>query len=159
MRTELIHPLLVHFPIALLVTGVVMRCTAIWAGKKPIFAFLLPASWVILFFGVLLAWSAVITGEIAREIVGPTLKNVHILDEHEMHAHITAYGFTIGLFTDWIRAFFLIKLQKNGWGIKRGIAIVTWFIYLFSLTNLILTGNYGATLVYEEGAAVNKDKL
>src|SRR5882724_9385379 len=48
MRLELIHPMLVHFPIALFCTGLVLRLVACWAAKKPGFSFLLPASWTIL---------------------------------------------------------------------------------------------------------------
>ena len=159
MRPELVHPMLVHFPIALLITGVVVRFAALCSAKRPAFSFLLPASWMILFLGVVAAWSAIIAGEIARDIVEPTLKNVSVLNEHEEHAYITAYGFTLALLLDWARAFFLAKLHKRGWIVKKALALVVWFLYLFSLSNLIITGFYGGTLVYEEGAAVAKNRL
>jgi uncharacterized membrane protein len=156
MRPELIHPMLVHFPIALLLTGTVARFAAFWGVKRPIFSFLLPASWMILFLGVIATWAAIIAGEIAREIVEPTLQNVRVLDEHEEHAYITAYGFTVALLTDWTRAFLFAKLHKRGWVVKKVLATAVCFFYLFSLANLIITGFYGGTLVYEEGAAVTK---
>jgi uncharacterized membrane protein len=156
MRLELIHPMLVHFPIALLTTGVVVRFAALWSIKRPTLSFLLPASWMILLLGVIAAWLSIIAGEIAHEIVEPTLPNVTVLHEHENHAYLTAYGFTIGILIDWTRAFLQAKLYKRGWMVKKGMAVVFWLFYLFSLTNLIITAFYGGTLVYEEGAAVRE---
>lgn len=156
VRLELIHPMLVHFPIALLSTGVLLRFIALWARKRPIFAFLLPASWTILGLGIIAAWVTIAAGELARNIVAPTLENLTILHEHSGHAYYTAYGFTIGLCIDGLRAYLVGKKQKKGWLIKRGLAGLVWFIYLFSLANLVITGIYGGSLVYQEGAAVEK---
>lgn len=156
MRPELIHPMLVHFPIALLLTGVVVRFASLWSAKSPRLSFLLPASWMILTLGVIAAWAAIIAGEFAQDIVKPTLPNVTVLDEHQEHAYITAFGFTLGLFIDWTRSFLINNLKKKGWIVKKGLVIVIWFAYLFSLTNLIITGFYGGALVYEEGAAVQR---
>ena len=114
MRLELIHPMIVHFPIALLLIGVVLRFVSLWAVKKPRLSFLLPASWVILALGVVGAWVAIIFGEIAHDIVKPTLQDITVLEEHEVHAYTTAWGFTIGLLIDWARAFFIFKLKKKG---------------------------------------------
>ena len=155
MRLELIHPMLVHFPIALSTTGVLLRFAALWAGKKPKYSFLLPASWSILLLGLITAWASVIAGEIAEGIVGSTV-NRDILEEHETHAYITASFFTFVLFIDWARFSYLNKFLNKRRTVKRGLALVIWFLYLFCLTNLIITGYYGANLVYEEGAAVSR---
>ncbi|NNM44061.1 MAG: hypothetical protein HKM07_06925 [Chlamydiae bacterium] len=156
MRLELIHPMIVHFPIALLLTGTILRFVAFYISKRAAFSFLLPASWTILLLGVISAWVAVFAGEIAADIVGGALENPQILSEHAMHALITATGFTLSLIIDWARAFLLTKLHKRSWFIKKGLAAIVGLFYLFSLTNLVITGEYGATLVYEEGAAVKK---
>lgn len=154
MRPELIHPMLVHFPLALLSTGVVIRFASLWGAKRPGLSFLLPASWLILGLGVIAAWLTVIAGEVAAEIIAPTLQNMSVLEEHAEHALITASGFTIALLVDWIRAFLLTK--RENWTIKKGLFALVWLLYLFSLTNLMITGFYGANLVYEQGAAVAK---
>lgn len=154
MRPELIHPMLVHFPIALLFTGVLIRLAAIFTKKKTACSFLLPASWLILLLGIIAAWIAVIAGEIAREIVSPTLENMHYLNEHSEHAYLTAWSFTLALFIDGFRAFLISKKPKLGVRFKKGLAIAMWLFYLFGLGNLIATGIYGAALVYEQGAAV-----
>ena len=156
MRLELIHPMIVHFPIALLFTGTVLRLIAFYLSKRASFSFVLPASWTILLLGVISAWAAVFAGEIAADIVGPTLENTKILSEHALHALITATGFTLSLILDWVRALLFTKLHKRSWFIKKGLGIAVGLFYFFSLINLVITGEYGATLVYEEGAAVKK---
>jgi hypothetical protein len=67
--------------------------------------------------------------------------------------HLTAYGFTNGLFIDWVRALSLKKCSVQ-WIVKKDLAVLVWFFYLFGLSQLIMAGFYGSTLVYEEGAAV-----
>ena len=156
MRLELIHPMLVHFPIALLSTGVILRFIAIWTAKREKFSFILPASWLILTLGVIAAWLTVLAGGIAADIVAPSLENTDLLNHHATLAYRTAIGFTIGLFVDLFRAFLWSYWQKKNWFVRKGLAIVFSLLYLFSLTNLIITGDYGATLVYEEGAAIEK---
>jgi uncharacterized membrane protein len=158
MRPELIHPMLVHFPIALLFTGSIIRVAALWTKKKSTYSFLLPASWMILGLGVIAAWAAIIAGEIARDIVAQTLENIQVLNKHDDHAYYTAYGFTLALLVDGIRSLFLIKLKNRSWWVKRGLAAAIWVLYLFGTVNLVMTGYYGGTLVYQEGAAVNAAK-
>ncbi len=156
MRIELIHPMLVHFPIALLFTGLIVRFIALWVRKKSSLSFLLPASWMILGLGVLAAWVAIVAGELARDVVEPTLENLTILDEHSHHAYYTAYGFTMGLCLDLIRAYLMRTSKKKVWLVRRGLAAFIWFFYLISLGNLLITGYLGGSLVYSEAAAVKK---
>ncbi len=151
MRLELIHPMLVHFPIALLTTGVVLRFVSLWSKKRPNLSFLLPSAWLILALGVIAAWLAVIAGEVARDIVA-TPENRAILDEHREHAYTTAIGFTISLLLDWTRAFLATKSKR----VNRILGVVVGIIYLFCWTNLLITAYYGGTLVFEKGAAVIK---
>jgi len=153
MRPELIHPMLVHFPIALLSTGVLVRFAALVTPKRFKNSFLLPASRLILGFGVLAAWITVIFGETAADIVAPTLRNTQILHEHALHAYRTAIGFTAALGIDLFRGFLQQKKSRVS---KQGPALIFYTLYLVSLGNLLITGAYGATLVYEEGAAVKK---
>lgn len=141
IRIELIHPLLVHYPIALLSIGVILRLIAYWQG-----AFLLPASRLILLLGAIFAWAAVIAGDFAADIVGPTLSDDSVLEQHELFAYLTASGFTIALFLDGASAF----LPR--WG--GTFSLLAAVLYLLSLASLVMTGYLGGTLVYEQGAAV-----
>ncbi|MFS8563179.1 MAG: hypothetical protein LVR00_02130 [Rhabdochlamydiaceae bacterium] len=156
MRIELIHPLLVHFPIALLLVGSFLRLAAFCIGKKPRFSFLIPGASLILLLGVVSAWVAVIFGDIAGDIVAPAIKDISILNEHHEHAHYTAYGFTLALLTDWLRRFLMDKQRKRGWMANRGLAIMIWFFYIGGFVNLFVAGYYGSELVYKEGAAVHQ---
>lgn len=154
MRIELIHPMLVHFPIALLSTGTVLRLIALGARPKKSFSFLLPAAWLILALGVLFAWAAVIAGESAANIVAQTLKDLKPLEEHAKHAYRTAVGFTAALSIDFFFSFWAPSLiRKKSW-LKKGTYALFTALYLLSFSNLLITGAYGGILVYEEGAAV-----
>lgn len=155
MRLELIHATIVHYPIALLSIGILFRIAAIWI-KKPKYSFLLPSAWTLLLLGVIFSWVAVIDGLVAADIVRETIKNLDILDKHIAHAFIASIGFSVALSLDWIRANFFAKFQKKHQIVKKGLVLGIWFLYLFSLTNLVLTGYYGVELVYEQGVGVHK---
>ena len=157
MRLELIHPVLVHFPIALLSIGTLLRLAAFFTAKKPRLSFLLPAATLILLLGVISAWISIIFGEIAKDIVESTIKNISILREHEEHAYLTAYGFTLALAIDWGRRFLINKRKHKGWMVNRGLAVFIWFFYFFGFVNLLVAGFFGGELVYEEGAAIHRN--
>lgn len=155
MRLELIHPLLVHFPIALLFTGIFFRLAGFAFRHKPRLSFLLPASWAILGLGIIAAWLAVTAGEVAKEIVEPTLIKLSVLERHSKYAYLTAAGFSFTFLLDIGKAFFCRRARKKGWWMKWGFTTLIVLLYVINLTNLVATGGYGAGLVYEQGAAVN----
>lgn len=155
MRWELVHPMIVHFPITLLLTGIFVRFAAYLSGNRKSLSFLFPASWMILGLGVISAWTAVVFGEIARDIVEPTLTSLEVLDCHQKYAYITASSFTIGLFFDFARGW-AHKKSENLWFIRYFFAFLVGLFFIGGLLNLAMTGDLGATLVYQEGAAVEK---
>lgn len=69
MRLELIHPMLVHFPIALLLTGVILKLVGVLGKKRRFYPTIDMLSRCILTFGALFAWMAIIAGEVAEDIV------------------------------------------------------------------------------------------
>jgi uncharacterized membrane protein len=150
--------MIVHFPIALLSTGLIFRLIALRSVQKNSSSFMLPASFWLLGLGVLSAWCAVFAGKIAADIVAPTLENIETLVEHANHAFKTALFFSTAFLLDLFRAYLLKKYHLDAWIFKKGLLYFCLALYLFGFANLLITGRLGAQLVYEEGAAVQTVK-
>lgn len=151
MRLELIHPLLVHFPLALLLTGAILRLAHFFLRKGKFARVILFSSWTLLFVGVCFAWIAIAAGEIAEGIVGSGLCKPDILERHCNLGYTAASLFSISLLIDLIKSWGRILFFKR--------SILSWVmavLYISASVILILTGGYGANLVYEQGAAVKK---
>ncbi len=169
MRPELFHPILVHFPIALLLTGAALRAVTFFMRKKKLHRTLLVASWIVLGIGVVFAWASVLAGEVADGVVGPTLCDRMVLSNHSTFAYCSAYLFSAALFIDWGRAWMekrsitamLIadleralkrKRLRNAW-LHKLVTIVNSLLYLAGAICLVWAGFLGGSLVYEQGAA------
>ncbi|NIT55437.1 MAG: hypothetical protein GWN00_04135, partial [Aliifodinibius sp.] len=75
-RVELIHPFVIHIPIALLIVGSLFWIGSLWLHKR--YGFLRPSARLLLFIGTVGAWIAVYTGsladaEVARTLCDPTV--------------------------------------------------------------------------------------
>jgi uncharacterized membrane protein len=151
-RTELLHPVAVHFPIVLLTAG-----TLAWfAGQLPrrteylpSLSFLLPAGRLSLFVGTVTAWIAIYTGSLADAEVVRSLCDPTVVEEHENLAFLTGYLFSISVVVD---------LASNSISFFR-----RWNHFLAPLVGLLLitgsvtltyVGHLGAKLVYQQGAGV-----
>lgn len=145
MRIELIHPLLVHFPLALLIVGTILRAIAGFYQK-----IFLTAAWLVLAIGVCFAWIAILAGEYAADIVAPNLCDESILDLHSTLAYTAAYLFTGALLLDWIKA-----LWAKG-ALHKVLTVVSFILFLAGFVDLIMVGGLGGKMVYEQGAAVEK---
>jgi uncharacterized membrane protein len=104
LRTEVYHPLFVHFPIALLLVGTLFKITGLW-GKGQFLS--LPAT-IILALGVIGGWIAIYTGDLADGIVSRTLCDPTILKAHENSSYTTMWLFSCSLFVD-----LLLQLISN----------------------------------------------
>ncbi|MFP4204271.1 MAG: DUF2231 domain-containing protein [Opitutales bacterium] len=146
-REELWHPVVAHFPIALLLFG-----TLLYAAR-----FLVPFSLktqtvfsarVLLIAGTLGAWLAIWTGERADSVVGRTLCDPLVLEAHENYAYWMAWLFTVAVALEYGS-----RLLKNG----RALFLLRIAFALAFAVGAILTGyigHLGAKLVYQQGAAV-----
>jgi uncharacterized membrane protein len=142
MRIELIHPLLVHFPLALLTVGTFLRILAFFFRERFLFT-----SWVILGLGVCFIWATILAGEFAADIVEKDLCNPLILVSHSNFAYTAAYLFTATLLLDWMNDY---------WFHEPILFNICSFFVLVCAAILIYVGFLGSALVYEQGAAVEK---
>ncbi len=154
-----IHPLIVHFPIALLAVYSLLECVpkvraSEWArGSKRIF----------LFMGVVTAFLALVSGGLAEELVESSPR-AYILTVHAPAAGLTTLLYLV------LAASYLVQIfDHRGWGdriagesrvlrtlwnMKKRLAHLvrdTWVtpvIAGFALFGLLVTGALGAALVY-----------
>lgn len=144
-RTEVYHPLFVHFPIALLLVGTLFKIFGLW-GKGEFLS--LPGT-IILALGVLGGWIAIYTGDLADGIVSRTLCDPTILKDHENSSYTTMWLFSSALLADLLFQLKLIPFKRK---------LIEILVILTSLVGsgfLMYTGHLGASLVYQQAAGVN----
>ncbi|SMO82747.1 Uncharacterized membrane protein [Fodinibius sediminis] len=146
-RSELWHPMVVHFPIVLLLGAVIARL--FWHGLTSSRAGVaLAMSRVMLYVGLGFAWIAVYTGTIADGVVNRSMCDPTVLEAHEQAAFTLGYLFSAGTVID------LLDL----WGIRW----ITSALKQWAVTILLIGGSFylgytahlGAKLVYQQSAAV-----
>jgi uncharacterized membrane protein len=148
-RVELIHPLVVHFPVVLLLCGTLAWLAGQWVAENGRWAFLRPAGRLMLGVGAASAWAAVYTGHLADAEVVRTLCDPTVVEAHEEYATLAAAIFTGAVVVDF--ASLLIDALKR-W--RTPIAVVVALALIAGATLLGYVGHLGSTLVYQQGAAV-----
>jgi uncharacterized membrane protein len=135
-----IHPMVVHFPIALLITSVVFDLLATrWCHKN-----LQDAGFYTLIAGLVGAAVAVLTGAIAEETAENLGIPESVLGIHEGLGYAT-FVFFIGLLA--LRLLMRWKLIKD----MPALYLTMGFVGVVILT---VTGYVGGSLVYDFGAGV-----
>ena len=144
-RTEVLHPLSVHFPIALLIVAFIFKIVS-FKSRSVVWE---RGGTILLIMGVATLWLAVYTGDLADGIVSRKICDPTVLKEHENLAYTTGLLFSVGLATD------LIRLLK--YPIFKNFLIKLLMILLLAggTGTLVVTGHLGANLVYEQAAGVN----
>ena len=145
-RTEVWHPLSVHYPIALLMTALLFKAFAITT---------IGLSWnragsALLFLGTLGAWTAIYTGNLADGIVSRQICDPTVLKDHENASYTVAWLFTVASLVD-VAA--LLGLLVRYTKVLKLFVLALMFI---GSGFLVYTGHLGATLVYQQGAGVYK---
>lgn len=143
-RAEIWHPLSVHFPIALLVVAVLFKAIGLLSPAR----LWQDAGLVLLFLGVLAAWTSVYTGLKAEGEVVRTICNQLELKAHEENSYILSWIFTAGLALD-------VAYWKNLFNLKtKWLKLIIFLAMLTGGGFLVYTGHLGARLVYQQGAGV-----
>jgi uncharacterized membrane protein len=150
MRVELIHPILVHFPIALLLVGSGLKAIAYGYKRASLYPTLLFCSRLILSIGVCFAWGSVLAGELASDIVENTLCQPQVLETHSTLAYTASSLFTAGIILDWSR----IWVKKTAF--SKPLTILSSLLLIAGAIAIIFTGFFGGSLVFEQGAATDR---
>jgi len=143
-RTEVFHPLSVHFPIVLLLMATLFKLIGLWSSKE---------TWdyggrLLLILGVIGIWISIYTGDLADGIVARQLCDPTILKDHENLAYATAWIFTSALILELLMLYIeLIKTKK--------VSILFVLLLLIGTGFLMYVGHLGAELVYQQAAGVN----
>ncbi|MEO2064205.1 MAG: DUF2231 domain-containing protein [Christiangramia sp.] len=143
-RTEVYHPLFVHFPIVLLLIATLFKIVSLWSIKVTYSE----GGSILLILGVISVWIAVYTGDQADGIVSRQLCDPTVLKEHENLATTTAWIFSMALVLD------LLLKYVESFRKKSAYYIVALLMLAGSVT-LTLAGHHGAELVYQQAAGVN----
>ena len=143
-RTEVFHPLSVHFPIVLLLMATVFKLIGLWSSK---------ITWdhggrLMLLLGVIGVWISIYTGDLADGIVSRQLCDPTVLKEHENLAYTTAWIFSIALVIELLMRYIDI--------IKTKITSIFLVLLMIAGTGILMyVGHLGAELVYQQAAGVN----
>lgn len=162
-RVELIHPLFVHFPIALLLSGALARLLLLFFEKRDFgksLRWIFMWSWTLGSIGSIAAY---LSGEEAEHIVNriicdPTLTHDH--SDFALYALCFAWG---TLIISTIRIFVSGRLKEkveksvlrfpNGFrNLVRGVLMGELLALVTTVALLVWTGHLGGKLVYEQGA-------
>jgi uncharacterized membrane protein len=145
-----LHPLIIHFPIALLIVAPVLALLGTFIkGRGRVF---LMSALVLMILGSLAAWFAVSTGEAASEFAERAGAAQAVLEEHEELAETTRAVFTVltGVFAVIVVAPLLFRKE-----LARSIVIPLNLAFLLfygaGILLLVNTAHQGGRLVHEYG--------
>jgi len=155
IRTELLHPLSVHFPIAFIVLFVMIKL-AIFCVKdeivKKIGNFFYQACLIV---SLILTAISLYLGDSAAELVKGKICQISKIDQHEELAKLLLLMLILLLAVE-ILFTFLKDYRKNlnpKW-LKTSHMLLVLCLFIATGTFLVKTAHTGAALVYEQGAGV-----
>jgi len=143
LRTETWHPLIVHFPIVLLLVSTAFKLLFIIDKRE---------TWdhggsLLLYAGAIAAWVAVYTGSLADAVVVRGLCDPVVLETHENMGYLLSTLFTAASVLDMLWRFIpRLKIVT--------IQIIIVIIMVSGTAVLSYTGHLGASLVYQQAAGV-----
>lgn len=144
LRDELFHPAVVHFPVAFLLLSAALA--AFWLVTKRGLGTLL----LIQSCGVLGGWVAILTGGWAEDVVNRTICDPTVTANHEQWASWAVWTASAVL------PFVLYAFWKRKKGVPLGFRALVTAALIFVMAAVMYAGHLGASLVYQQGAAVYK---
>ena len=145
-----LHPLIIHFPIALLLVAPILILLGLISPNRG--RAFLGAAVVLMVLGTIASWIAVSTGEAAGELAERATGAGSVLDQHEELAETTRTAFTIltGLF---LVILFAPAIFRTRFSQKMLLPANIFFLLLYGsgLVLLVNTAHQGGRLVHEFG--------
>ena len=145
---DALHPLIVHFPIGLLLAAPVLIILGVaFRDGRRLFSI---AALVVMLMGTVAAYVAVGTGEAAAELAERTPQVSAVLERHEQLAETTRTLFTV-LTVVFAAILFVPSLLKRQLGRGALVLVNAAFlvVYLAAAVFLADTGHNGGRLVHE----------
>lgn len=140
--TQHIHPMIVHFPIALLIVGLLADAVGLFSNKE----FFSKAGFYLLILGTLGVVAAFFSGNLAGEGVTEAGSLKQALETHEDAAELSVWLISIAAI---VRITFVAVKKYSG--------ILKWSafaLFLIAVLSIARTGYYGGELVYKHAAGV-----
>lgn len=106
---------------------------------------------ILIILGTIGSWVSIYTGSLADGIVARKLCDPTVLKDHEIAAYTLAY-----LYSSAAVIYVLILFTSLKSWLRNGLQYLTTFLMVIGLGYLVYTSHLGATLVFEQGAGVNK---
>ena len=147
-RTEIWHPLTLHFPIALLLLATVAKLVALLLRAEAAL-FWNRAGAYLLYAGCLAAWLSIYTGNMADGIVSRKICDPTVLKDHEIAAYNLAYIFSVATALDLCLRLHLIKVKT------KALSILVALLMVIGSAFLVYAGHLGARVVYQQAGGVN----
>jgi uncharacterized membrane protein len=142
LRDELFHPAVVHFPVAFLATSGLLAL--IWFFFRRGHTTLL----ILLTLGTIGGWLGILTGGWAEDVVNKVICDPTVTHEHEKWAEWAVWSASFALpFVAFA------KLKKAPSVFLRTLCTLP---LMFASGAVLYAGHLGASLVYQQGAAVYK---
>lgn len=147
-RTEIWHPLTVHFPISFLLLATLVMLVALFL-KGTQAQFWYRAGAYLLYAGCLAAWVGIYTGGLADGIVSRKICDPTVLKDHEIAADNMTYIFSAA-------TLLVLALRLNLVRVKtRLLQIAAVLLMVVGAGFLVYAGHLGASVVYQQAGGVN----
>ena len=140
--TSHIHPMIIHFPIALLIVGFLFDLTGVLFKKE----FFSKTGFYLLILGTLGVAAAYITGNLAGEGIAEAGTLKQALETHEDAAELTLW---LMIITSVFRIG--VVLLKKYKGAFQWVALI---LFLAGVISIARTGFYGGELVFKHAAGI-----
>jgi uncharacterized membrane protein len=143
--TTHIHPMIVHFPIALLIVGFVFDIISLFF-KKDFFSW---AGFTLLVLGAIGTIAALLSGNLAGSGITEEGMLKQALEIHESAAELTIWLVSIAALFRIV----IVYLKKYSGALKA----LSMVLFLASVLAIARTGYYGGELVFKHAAGVELD--